>query len=184
MSQTRNPHYGCGSAYKPTDPLLTPREAAIERGQALSTFWRDVKRGRVPGAIYVSARCPRWRLSEIIASVEACRGPRTMGTPGERGPAQEGKPPVGGVGTDGHGAWISCQRSGGRSSARLAACLDLHEEPAGPRRLDLLQPPLFGRVGGRGHRAGGTTGWPRSCARTIGRPRSPGSGGPSCGMPA
>lgn len=62
-------------AYIPDDPLLTAAEAAAERGQALSTFWRDVAAGRVPTAYYVSPRCPRWRRSELRASVEACRAP-------------------------------------------------------------------------------------------------------------
>ena len=47
--------------YIPDDPLLTAAEAASERGQAISTFWRDVRAGRVPPACYVSPRCPRWR---------------------------------------------------------------------------------------------------------------------------
>ena len=59
--------------YVPDDPLLTAREAAAERGQALSTFWRDVKRGVVPEPYYVSPRCPRWRRSELRAALEACR---------------------------------------------------------------------------------------------------------------
>ena len=59
--------------YLPDDPLLNAAEAAAERGQAVSTFWRDVKLGRVPLAIYVSPRCPRWRRSELRAALEACR---------------------------------------------------------------------------------------------------------------
>jgi|GEM_PF-1666380 predicted DNA-binding transcriptional regulator AlpA len=59
--------------YVPDDPLLSAAEAAAERGQALSTFWRDVAAGRVPAAYYVSPRCPRWRLSELRAALEACR---------------------------------------------------------------------------------------------------------------
>jgi predicted DNA-binding transcriptional regulator AlpA len=59
--------------YVPDDPLLTAAESAAERGQALSTFWRDVRAGRVPLAYYVSPRCPRWRRSELRASLEACR---------------------------------------------------------------------------------------------------------------
>jgi predicted DNA-binding transcriptional regulator AlpA len=59
--------------YIPADPLLTAAEAAAERGQALSTFWRDVAAGRVPAAFYVSPRCPRWRLSELRAALESCR---------------------------------------------------------------------------------------------------------------
>jgi predicted DNA-binding transcriptional regulator AlpA len=59
--------------YVPDDPLLSAAEAAVERGQALSTFWRDVAAGRVPPAYYISPRCPRWRRSELRAGVEACR---------------------------------------------------------------------------------------------------------------
>ena len=59
--------------YIPADPLLTAAEAAAERGQALSTFWRDVAADRVPAAFYVSPRCPRWRLSELRAALETCR---------------------------------------------------------------------------------------------------------------
>jgi predicted DNA-binding transcriptional regulator AlpA len=62
--------------YVPDDPLLTAREAAAERGQALSTFWRDVAAGRVPPAYYVSPRCPRWRRSELRAALGACRADR------------------------------------------------------------------------------------------------------------
>jgi predicted DNA-binding transcriptional regulator AlpA len=59
----------------PDDPLLTAAESAAERGQALSTFWRDVRAGRVPPAYYVSPRCPRWRRSELRAALEECRAP-------------------------------------------------------------------------------------------------------------
>ena len=59
--------------YTPDDPLLTAAEAAAERGQAVSTFWRDVAAGRVPPAFYVNPRSPRWRRSEIIASVQATK---------------------------------------------------------------------------------------------------------------
>jgi predicted DNA-binding transcriptional regulator AlpA len=61
--------------YVPDDPLLTAAEAAAERGQALSTFWRDVRAGRVSPAYRVSPRCPRWRRSELRAALEACRVP-------------------------------------------------------------------------------------------------------------
>jgi hypothetical protein len=66
--------------YVPDDPLLTAAEAAIERAQALSTFWRDVRAGRVPPAYYVSPRCPRWRRSELRAALEACRAPAKVAT--------------------------------------------------------------------------------------------------------
>lgn len=59
--------------YVVDDPLLTAAEAAAERGQARSTFWRDVAAGRVPAAYYVTPRSPRWRRSEIIASVQATK---------------------------------------------------------------------------------------------------------------
>ena len=57
----------------PDDPLLTATESAAERGQAISTFWRDVKAGRVPPAYYVMPSAPRWRRSHLRAGVEACR---------------------------------------------------------------------------------------------------------------
>jgi predicted DNA-binding transcriptional regulator AlpA len=60
-----------------TDPLLTAEEAAAETGRAVSTFWRDVKRGILPAAYYVTPRAPRWRQSELRAAVEAApRAPR------------------------------------------------------------------------------------------------------------
>jgi predicted DNA-binding transcriptional regulator AlpA len=65
--QTGKPVYVCD------DPLLSPAETAAERGQAISTFWRDVKNGRVPPAIYVTERRPRWRRSEILADLEQKR---------------------------------------------------------------------------------------------------------------
>jgi predicted DNA-binding transcriptional regulator AlpA len=65
--------------YIPDDPLLTAAEAAVERGQALSTFWRDVAAGRVPAAYYVNPRCPRWRRSELRAGIEACRARPRIG---------------------------------------------------------------------------------------------------------
>ncbi len=60
-------------SYIPDDPLLTAREGAVERGQGLSTFWRDVKNGRVPLPIYIGRKSPRWRRSEILASIEVCK---------------------------------------------------------------------------------------------------------------
>jgi predicted DNA-binding transcriptional regulator AlpA len=76
-----SPRRRCAAAYVPDDPLLTAAEAAAERRQAVSTFWRDVKRGLVPPAIYVSPRCPRWRRSEIRAALEACRRAPRPATP-------------------------------------------------------------------------------------------------------
>ena len=59
--------------YIPDDPLLDAREAAAERGTALSTFWRDVKAGTAPAPYYPAKRCPRWYRSEIRAGVKATR---------------------------------------------------------------------------------------------------------------
>ncbi|WP_372620863.1 helix-turn-helix transcriptional regulator [Falsiroseomonas sp.] len=59
------------------DPLLTAEESAAEAGRALSTFWRDVKRGILPAPYYVTPRSPRWRLSELRAAVEAAPRART-----------------------------------------------------------------------------------------------------------
>ena len=60
-------------SYMPPDPLLTAAEAAAETGRALSTFWRDVKRGTLPAPLRINPRQPRWRRSELSAAVEACR---------------------------------------------------------------------------------------------------------------
>ncbi len=47
------------------DPLLTAKEAAAYRRQGISTFWRQVKEGLVPKPIYITARSPRWYLSDL-----------------------------------------------------------------------------------------------------------------------
>jgi predicted DNA-binding transcriptional regulator AlpA len=60
-------------AYVPSDPLINANESAAERGQGVSTFWRDVKNGLVPSPYYIGPKSPRWRQSEIRASVEACK---------------------------------------------------------------------------------------------------------------
>jgi len=43
-------------SYVCNDPLLNAREAAAETGRALSTFWRDVRRGLLPQPY--RGRCP------------------------------------------------------------------------------------------------------------------------------
>jgi hypothetical protein len=58
------------SAYEVEDPLLVPAEAAAERRQALSTFYRDRKLKRVPPPLYVGPRAPRWRRSVIRAGID------------------------------------------------------------------------------------------------------------------
>ena len=67
LRESRRPEYML------TDPLITAKEAAAERGQGVSTFWRDVKNGLVPSPYYIGPKSPRWRQSEIRASVEACK---------------------------------------------------------------------------------------------------------------
>jgi predicted DNA-binding transcriptional regulator AlpA len=57
-------------AYEVEDPLLAPAEAAAERRQALSTFYRDLKLKRVPPPLYVGPRAPRWRRSVIRAGID------------------------------------------------------------------------------------------------------------------
>ncbi len=57
-------------AYEVEDPLLGPAEAAAERRQALSTFYRDLKLKRVPPPLYVGPRAPRWRRSVIRAGID------------------------------------------------------------------------------------------------------------------
>ena len=65
-------------AYIPDDPLLDARDAAAETGRGLSTFWRDVRAGRLPPAYYVTPRAPRWRRSELRAAVAATRAPERV----------------------------------------------------------------------------------------------------------
>jgi predicted DNA-binding transcriptional regulator AlpA len=59
--------------YVPDDPLLGAREAAIETGRGLSTFWRDVRSGLLPAPFYILPHTPRWRRSELRATVSATR---------------------------------------------------------------------------------------------------------------
>lgn len=73
----RNRHVtpqGCVS-----DPLLSAAAAAPETGRALSTFWRDVKRGILPAPYYVTPKAPRWRRSELRAAVDAAPRARRIG---------------------------------------------------------------------------------------------------------
>jgi predicted DNA-binding transcriptional regulator AlpA len=62
-------------AYISDDPLLDARESAAEVALGLSTFWRDVRNGRLPPAYYITPKCPRWRRSELRAAVAATRAP-------------------------------------------------------------------------------------------------------------
>lgn len=55
------------------DRLLAAKDAAKELGICVSLFWRLNKTGDVPPAIYVTAKTPRWRRSELHAALDARR---------------------------------------------------------------------------------------------------------------
>lgn len=55
-------------AFLSDDALLTAREAAAYRRQGVSTFWRDVRAGRLPRPLYVTPKAPRWRLRDLRAA--------------------------------------------------------------------------------------------------------------------
>ena len=59
--------------YVVDDPLLNAQEAAAESGRAVSTFWRDVRAGKLPKPYHVTPKSPRWRRSELRAAVAATR---------------------------------------------------------------------------------------------------------------
>ncbi|MBP0466214.1 hypothetical protein J5Y09_19970 [Roseomonas sp. PWR1] len=49
--------------------LLTAAEGAAVARIGVSTFWLRVKEGRFPPPIYIGAKSPRWRLSELRAAL-------------------------------------------------------------------------------------------------------------------
>ena len=69
----RKPRPGPTPTYVAEDPLLTVDEASAEVNVAKSTFWREVKAGRMPAPIHVTPKCPRWKRSELRAVIEAKR---------------------------------------------------------------------------------------------------------------
>jgi predicted DNA-binding transcriptional regulator AlpA len=73
VSESENTSHRRRPAYIPDDPLLDARASAAESGRAVSTFWRDVRAGRLPPPYYILQRCPRWRRSELRAAIDACR---------------------------------------------------------------------------------------------------------------
>lgn len=75
MTRATSQHLPRDASYLADDPLLTAAQAAPETGRALSTFWRDVRRGLLPPPYRVTPRAPRWRRSELRAAVDACRAP-------------------------------------------------------------------------------------------------------------
>jgi predicted DNA-binding transcriptional regulator AlpA len=68
--------------YLPDDPLLNAKKSAAETGRGVSTFWRDVRNGILPAPYYLTDKMPRWRRSELRASVASC--PRTVRKIGKR----------------------------------------------------------------------------------------------------
>ena len=69
----RKPRPGPKPTYVAADPLLSVEEASAEVNVAKSTFWREVKAGRMPAPIHVTPKCPRWKRSELRAAIEAKR---------------------------------------------------------------------------------------------------------------
>jgi predicted DNA-binding transcriptional regulator AlpA len=65
LTSGRKARQGDTTQYIVDDPLLKSYEAAAERAQGLSAFWRDVRMGRVPPPLYVGPRMPRWRRSQV-----------------------------------------------------------------------------------------------------------------------
>jgi predicted DNA-binding transcriptional regulator AlpA len=55
---------------------------------ARSTWWKGVKEGRFPQPIYLGARLPRWRWSDIRRLMET----GAMTTPGETGCTRSSSP--------------------------------------------------------------------------------------------
>ena len=70
---TTNFAYGKTAELVTDNQLLSAREAAHELGICVSLFWRLNKTGDVPPAIYVTAKTPRWRRSELHAAMEPRR---------------------------------------------------------------------------------------------------------------
>jgi predicted DNA-binding transcriptional regulator AlpA len=52
---------------------LSAAEAARLVGISLAGFWRAVRDGRLPPAVYPLSRAPRWSRNELLAALEATR---------------------------------------------------------------------------------------------------------------
>lgn len=70
-----------GSIYIVDDPLLNSEDAAKESGRAKSTFWEDVREGRLPKPVYIRPRAPRWRRSWIRSTIEELHKEQTSKYP-------------------------------------------------------------------------------------------------------
>lgn len=56
--------------------LIPAREAAAMLSMGKSTFWREVKNGRLPQPVKFGG-CTRWRVSELKQCVETPTSPTT-----------------------------------------------------------------------------------------------------------
>jgi hypothetical protein len=68
------------------DRLLAAKDAAEELGISVSLFWKLNSTGDMPAPIYVTAKTPRWRRSELYATMETRRA--TCGPKSKRGACQ------------------------------------------------------------------------------------------------
>jgi predicted DNA-binding transcriptional regulator AlpA len=50
----------------PPNALCTATEAAALRRVSPATWWAHVRTGLAPAPIYLSPRCPRWRVSDVV----------------------------------------------------------------------------------------------------------------------
>jgi predicted DNA-binding transcriptional regulator AlpA len=55
------------------DRLVPAIEGAELVGLSLAAFWRGVAAGTFPAPLYPAPRAPRWRVSELMAALEATR---------------------------------------------------------------------------------------------------------------
>lgn len=55
------------------EPLVTVEKLVEVTDSSVHTIWRAVNSGRIPRPIYVAPRAPRWKLSEVLAALEATR---------------------------------------------------------------------------------------------------------------
>ncbi len=55
------------------DEYLSVETLAARLGLDRATIWRQVAQRRLPSPVYVASRSPRWRWSEIEATLEQTR---------------------------------------------------------------------------------------------------------------
>ncbi|MES3041785.1 MAG: helix-turn-helix domain-containing protein [Pseudomonadota bacterium] len=64
-----------------TQLLVTDKEAAAMLRMGKSTFWREVRAGRLPASVKMAGNT-RWRVSDLRQAVEPATSPTTPLTPG------------------------------------------------------------------------------------------------------